>query len=511
MALTSPDSWQRFNRVNVSLDAVTQMPGISAPSAAFGEDLAEAPEAERGLFVSGGRGRVRDDSPSAARDVVAGLGLGSEASTRPRRLRTASVLHSRAGTHVVLQQRIGEADVVGANMKVHFDPSGGFAVTGRPIGDLEAREPAGPPQASSGECARAAAEALGVDPATAVDRELVVFPLADGRGVWAWRITFVLDDPIADVRAFVDATSLALLLSFNIASAVRGRANVYPVNPTRTPNLREVSLGDLGAQAAGALASTRVVVTPFGRPPTSRPDLDFRFADTEDGFDEANAYYHLRRGLLNFGRLHGRRRFASPPFRPIRAVVRDASSPNNAYYRPTAGDLRFGDILGRPTARSADIIYHELGHAVSDVIARMGRAPSDSPSRGLSEGYSDYFANSALDDPRFGDYVAPNRMRDSSNRTLRFQPGFAGPEHATGAVWAACLWSIRERLGREATDRIAFGSMFFLGPSSSFADAFSALLAANQQRGTAASGTGGADTTAALSTITEEWHHRLPA
>lgn len=244
-------------------------------------------------------------------------------------------------------------------------------------------------------------------------------------------------------------------------------------------------------------------MTPGRLPAIVRPDRDFRLADVDTGFDEANAYYHLRSALRYFGSLRGRRRFPSPPFRPIRAVVRDHTNPDNAFFRPIANDLRFGDVGPRPTARSADIIYHEFSHAVSDIAARLGRAPEDAQSRGLSEGYSDYFAGSVLNDPHFADWVAPGAARDASDPTLKFGAGFDGPEHETGAVWAAVLWGIRSKAGARDTDRIAFESLFLLSPQSTFDDGFQALLLADRQLSQ-----GGLTPASHARTIRAEWRKR---
>ena len=193
----------------------------------------------------------------------------------------------------------------------------------------------------------------------------------------------------------------------------------------------------------------------------------------------------------------------APPFRPLRAVVRDRSSPNNAFFRPLNNDLRFGDVGARPTARSADIIYHEFSHAVSDVAGRLGRSVEDSQSRGLSEGYSDYFSASALDDPVFAEWVSPPNRRDASDPSLRFPADFQGPEHILGGIWAAVLWGIRATAGAHDTDRIAFESLFLLSPLSTFDDGVQALLTVD-----ATLAETGATSASHAATIRAEWARR---
>ena len=166
------------------------------------------------------------------------------------------------------------------------------------------------------------------------------------------------------------------------------------------------------------------------------------------------------------------------------ALVNDRAARNNAFFMPTTGQLRFGAIDSRSSARSAAMVVHELAHAVTDTICELGRARTrGTESRGLSEGYSDYFAASLLDDPRFGDYVgnAPEGLRNCAAPGLRFPRGFAGEEHDTGAAWAAVLWGIRGRAGQASTDRLAVESLEYLDAGSTFAEAVAALHTADAE------------------------------
>jgi len=509
MALSTPPSWERFTQVNVSLDAVSGSPAISPrPSGAFGASFMPiaAEEDSNAIFVRReapiDRGRV-GTAAETARRVFAALNVAPEEATAKECVRPVSTSGSRAdGRTVVLQQHVRGHDIVGANLKVHFSPSGAVVVTGRPLGDVRAREPRDQATVSAGDAGAAAAALFDLDPASVHETKLVVFPLAEGGARWAWRITLLVDDPVADVRAYVDAANRSVLLSFNVVSALRGRASIYAIDPLRTPTCRNVSLAELGPMPDDVLAGRRLVVS-TGKPPAlSRRDRDFRLTDADAGFDEANAYFHLRSALRYFSKLGTARAFPTPPFRPIKATVRDFRAPNDAFYVPDSGELRFGDVGPRPTARSADVLYHELGHAVSDSAARLGRGLLNSEARGLSEGYSDYFANSALDDPRFASWVAPHAERDASNPALHFPPGFVGEEHSTGAVWASVLWSIRTQVGREETDRIAFQSLRLLNANSTFADGLRGLIAADSELSASGQRSG------VRSAIQTEWDRR---
>ena len=92
--------------------------------------------------------------------------------------------------------------------------------------------------------------------------------------------------------------------------------------------------------------------------------------------------------------------------------------------------------------------------------------------RRMSEGYSDYFACSALDDPRVGDYVTnkPSGARNIARAGLRFPAAYVGEEHVTGEVWASVLWEIRAQCGQALADKLALESLTFLNRNSTFVD-----------------------------------------
>jgi hypothetical protein len=517
VAASSPSGWDRFTRINLEPHTIETEPALlSAGSPASGRlamRSATFPRAGVGAMFLRGISPLAGASIGAARDLITSLGVGGPRASDWRSLRLAADLRSRVGRTVVLQQHVRGYDVVGGHIKVHFGRTGEFVVTGRPLADLRERTPQGEVGSTPRDAKRAAARAFDLDAASVRETELQSFPMSAGEARWVWRVGMVVDqpkgdDPVADVRAYLDASTLEVLLSYNIASALRGRANVFPQNPGRTPELQEVALWDLGPIPGDQLAGPRLIVLPGAPPPFLQAARDFRLTDDAQGFDEPNAYFQLRSALRYYTALQGRRRFASPPFRPVRAIVRDRASRNNAYFLPSVGTLRFGDFdtwpTTRPSARSADMLYHELGHAVSDNAAKLGRSVKDSQARGLSEGYSDYFANSALNDPRMCDWVAPDKARDSSNPNLRFAPDFTGPEHETGSAWAAVLWGIRRRTGQHDADRIAFESMYLLGPDSTFGDGREALLTVSEEL--ARSGKIDADH---ADVIDAEWQRRI--
>jgi hypothetical protein len=475
MAVESPAGWERFNRyVPEPATVEREADWVDIPAAAIpGIRYLVQPEP-----TSYSAGLFRRRLGAIARSVMA-EGLGIPSSEPEPQFREASHAASRSGRTLTYQQQLDGHDVVGATAKVHFGRSGDFVVTGRARTRLRLRKPRSSIGRTPGEAAAAAAHALDLPVENALEPKLQVLPSPDDEARWVWRVAVLSDDPVADVRAYVDADSLELVLSYNIASALRGKATIYPRNPVATPAI-EVSLSDLGPAPPNRLSGARLVVTPNNVAPLERPDRDFRVGAADLAFDEPNAYYHLRRALRYFTTLKGRhRRFDKPPFRPIDAIVRFRPAMQNSFYIPDKARIVFGPFQVGSGALAADILYHELGHAVSDNASRLSRGLAGSQSRGLSEGYSDYFAESALDDPHMLEWAFPAQARNAADPALRFAPGFVGKEHDVGGVWAAVLWGMRTQVGQADADRIAFDSLYLVGPDSTFADGRRSLLTVN--------------------------------
>ena len=480
-SLSAPGEWDRYFQANVGLGPLVGTPGLEPAS--FGDTV----HAQQGTFIqSARRGFFLTAAEPLSGDpleISTGLtgprssgGFPSVLGARRRRVRS-----TRCGTHSHFEQLVRGARVIGADVRVHHDERGVFAVTGRPVADLESRDPGTAPAIDARSALEACATRFTLDEAPHAARvQQVVFPLQDG-ACWAYEVAFVVPEHAADVRAFLRADTLELLVSYNVSAAAT--AHAFRVNPLQTPEPEEAELH--GLDAPGNLLRGAVLdVSPSAAARLDRADGDFRVDPADPSFDEANAYHHLWRAIEYFKSIADPDLMSAAPFTPLVARVNDLKAPENAYFLPSTGELRFGMFGSRSSARSAAIVYHELAHAVTDAICELGRSfVATAESRGLSEGYSDYFAASLLDDPRFGDYVADaeHGARNCSDRGLRFPAGFAGPPHATGAVWAAVLWSIRENVHADIADRLAIESVEFLDATSTFEEGRAALHSADAQ------------------------------
>jgi len=258
----------------------------------------------------------------------------------------------------------------------------------------------------------------------------------------------------------------------------QGSGSVFPINPNQTPERIDVTFDGLD-DPGNLLRGASIDVTQAAGARMDRTGGSFSVDPSDQAFDEPQVYYLVSRAVEYFRGITGPALMAAKPFIPMRVYVNDPDSANNAYYSPNTGALRFGLFGSLSSARSASVVIHEFGHAISDAICQLGRSfTKNTEARGLNEGFSDYFAASLLGDPRLGDYVAgdPHGARNCSDQ-LQFPPGFVGEEHATGAVWASVLWAMRPEIGADATDQLAIESLNFLDSESTFEDARTALHA----------------------------------
>ena len=223
-----------------------------------------------------------------------------------------------------------------------------------------------------------------------------------------------------------------------------------------------------------ASSDARIFDFPFGDGTTSEDPLDFPAAAISNafyftnfahnyfydlGFNEAAGNYQVD----NFGR-------GGIGGDPIFVEVHDASTVNNAGFTRAPeglpGRLQLGifTILtgpqdARDAAYDAQVILHEYTHGVSNRLA-AGASNVDClrgvQSRGMGEGWSDYFSISITDDPVQGAYLTGNTergIRRSSYDNYPFDYSELGNDrfdipHDEGEIWAATLWDARTALGR---------------------------------------------------------------
>ncbi|PQA91947.1 hypothetical protein B0A69_16120 [Chryseobacterium shigense] len=184
----------------------------------------------------------------------------------------------------------------------------------------------------------------------------------------------------------------------------------------------------------------------------------FLFNRSDDGFEAANAYWHLDNSLRYINVTLGIVCKPSQNNGVLRFDPHGFSGSDNSHYLTGSESLGFGEG-GVDDAEDADVILHELGHGIHHWLAG-GISNAD----GLSEGCGDYWAHSYSRSLNQWPSSAPEYQWmfnwDGHNpfwagritNTTMTYPG-SGSYYDKAQIWSAALMRIYDRIGKEKTDR----------------------------------------------------------
>jgi Zn-dependent metalloprotease len=331
-----------------------------------------------------------------------------------------------------------------------------------------------------------------------------------GQPLAVWRVHYTTTEPGAVWEVMIDPSTMKALSARNIAAYQQDpKASVFhadPVGRTGKPNLLPapnaqdpnfdilqgarlpVALTELGGndQLDGKYATTNLT-TVFDR--AKAANLDFTYDWNDPHFREAMSYYWVTECVHYLANLGYTNVFASKI-----GINVDGTTDDNSWY--TSGTLTFGSG-GVPDAEDAEVIFHELGHAIQDAQVPGLLNDGGQEVRAISEGFGDYWAASYFGGigPRGSTWdvffdkwdgitahaaagANPPYLRrlDSSKK---YPADLNGEVHDDGEIWSACLWKIRQILGKDMAAHVILESNFQLTPSSRFPDAAKSILNAN--------------------------------
>jgi vibriolysin len=265
----------------------------------------------------------------------------------------------RGGRHLRYQQQIDGLDVIGGDVLVHLDATGVITAMngkGRPASAKLAIAPTLSP-AQAVERLRADPRFADLRPATP---RLVYITTTDGATFKAYE-TVVSGEratgPVED-KVYVDVASGAIVAD-------------YP--QIKSAETRSVYDAGHGSNLPGTLKRSE------GGPATSDADVNGAY-DLTGATYEAYASFWGRDSYDNAGG-------------PLKSTVHYQNKLCNAFWNPTLQQMLFGDGDDHgcgPLARSADVIGHELTHAVTEHESGLVYAHE---SGGINESLSDIFGN----------------------------------------------------------------------------------------------------------------------
>jgi Fungalysin metallopeptidase (M36) len=390
-----------------------------------------------------------------------------------------SVRHSLIGAHVRGREVRGGVPVDGTSAAVHI-------VDGR-IVQVEARPsslPGGPAWAVIGGDAAGtiALGRLGVaSPAVPPVTERMLVPLG-GRLVDAWRVSVFSLAPLVAADVDVSAVNGRILAVRDNRRYADGTAKVFDPNPiqsTKNPALRQP--GEMRQPVDADLDSAELTAALVTRPmkaydptylPAGRilgPYVDvqgpgpivgltpntFEFSRGDPRFETTNAYVHIDTIQRYFQSL-GFTGDAAINAEPQNVYTLPIQGLDNSFYQPGNDIIAFG-AGGVDDGEDAEVVIHELGHAIHDAqVPGWGRAFEGGA---MGEGWGDFLAGAyyARTSDGFGDaciadwdatsYSSANppclRRLDTAKR---YPTHVTTSVHGTGEIWSGFLWDLRSKL-----------------------------------------------------------------
>lgn len=266
--------------------------------------------------------------------------------------------------------------------------------------------------------------------------------------------------------------------------------------PQLTGQLKTVELEDLTfSGGVYSLASQWVRCddalegpTNSGACPTSATGAEFHLTRSQAGFDGVMTYYHLNRMMKYVNETLG---VTAVPINGVQVLKFDPHGLNgsdNSHFMGGTQILAFGEG-GVDDAQDADVIVHELGHALHYFVT----GGSLSQVQGLSEGVGDYVASGYSRDyttqwteaqaPYFWTFSWDGHNQFWNGRVVNWQLNHEYPSnlgspapHTPGQYWASCNVRARDLIGGEAMDRAFWEGLSMTGGSTNQQAAAQAII-----------------------------------
>jgi hypothetical protein len=124
---------------------------------------------------------------------------------------------------------------------------------------------------------------------------------------------------------------------------------------------------------------------------------------------------------------------------------------DNAFWDGLGINFGEGFVLFRNLAEYSDVVRHEYTHGTTDKLYGL-----NGPSGAMHEGFSDYWACTANDDPLVGEHMMKNGdpyMRIIANDKV-YPDDLVGEVHTDGEIISGAMWDTRLALGQSLADSL---------------------------------------------------------
>ncbi len=258
-------------------------------------------------------------------------------------------------------------------------------------------------------------------------------------------------------------------------------ANSPQLEAQRQPvQLNDITFDGVEYRLQGPYCTIEDWTSPTVPPVTETSPDGFRYTRDQSGFEDVMVYYfidHIHRYILSLGfNITGL---------AIKADPHGAYGSDNSYYDGGANRLCFGEG-GVDDAEDADVIWHEMGHAVQYAQFNFGTIGGECA---LGEGFCDYWAGSysksrsSFRSEWVFNWDGHNEFWEGRilSDSRIYPPGGVGSMgcHDAGQIWSSVLMQIWDVVGREVLDKCVLQSHYLLGDNPTMRDNAAAIIQAD--------------------------------
>lgn len=236
------------------------------------------------------------------------------------------------------------------------------------------------------------------------------------------------------------------------------------------------------------LESADILLTDDGLFPNSIPTAErsLAFDPTDPEFQNVMAYYYADMVVQSVR--------ATGAFTGMDKLKIDAhcDSENDASYSPSKQKLCLGyaDVGANRiwAADDADVIMHETSHAINANLSSTAILNSTNEAGALDEALSDYWAHTNTGNPSLSEWFI-RAIEDSLNVTglgrdasenNSYPQSMINQVHNDSKVFTETLWSIRQQLGAEKTNKLVALAITLLPSVTTYQKAYDAVVDAAQ-------------------------------
>lgn len=311
----------------------------------------------------------------------------------------------------------------------------------------------------------------------------------------------ISDNGRGSERTLVHAETGAVVRTESLVKHADGTGKVFSPNPVasqQNQNLvdaddadsavpaaayRSVTLSDL--DGSGYLNGKYAQLTGPRSKLAHNRNNRFEYTRANDLFEQVNAYW---------GVTEAQRYIQGLGFKNInneaQKITTIGLTEDNSFYDPSKDQITFG-TGGVDDAEDVEVVWHELGHAIQD--AQVPGFGSTTEAGSIGEGFGDWWAlimssRDAKDtatvplacimdwDATAYTTETPHCLRRTDTE-LKYADR-TGSVHHDGQIWSRALFDVYKAFGRDKAAKIVLEGQFSYAPSTTFAAAAQATVAA---------------------------------